>query len=192
MGRATRARGLFPPVQESPVSIRLEDPIILAALVGGVSAVISTLINGLVQIVCTRMQNRPKKPPSKKSRSKPRKRRRRHPQLARPPPQHDVVSLVALRGLRPSCPNILWFRPCKRSGHRVPCTDRTFESQVVRSMAKFMVTGINGGSYEVEADTFKDGGFEGHWIDFGFRSAGDWYPVLRVRTADVRKIERKD
>jgi len=54
------------------------------------------------------------------------------------------------------------------------------------------VTNSQGGTFEVEADTFQVAGHESRWIDFGTRAANQWYPVLRVRSSDVRKIERKD
>lgn len=59
-------------------------------------------------------------------------------------------------------------------------------------MSKYIVTNLNDRTFEVEADTFQDAGHEGHWIDFGGKSAGQWYHVLRVRSGDVKKIERKD
>jgi hypothetical protein len=59
-------------------------------------------------------------------------------------------------------------------------------------MPKFMVTTINGGSYEVEADTYQDAGHEGRWIDFRTQMKGNWVPVLRVRSQDVRKVDLKD
>jgi hypothetical protein len=59
-------------------------------------------------------------------------------------------------------------------------------------MPKFTVTKVNDTSFEVEADTFQDAGHEGRWIDFGGKVAGSWIHVLRVRSADVKKIERKD
>jgi hypothetical protein len=59
-------------------------------------------------------------------------------------------------------------------------------------MFKFEITMANGQTREIEATQWVDAGHEGRWIDFKVRSAGDWYPVLRLLTSDVRKIERKD
>jgi len=59
-------------------------------------------------------------------------------------------------------------------------------------MSKLVVTGTNNMEFEVEAETFEDGGHEGRWIDFGSRNVHQWHPVLRIRAVDVRKIERKD
>jgi hypothetical protein len=81
---------------------------------------------------------------------------------------------------------------CGRGRRQIPCAKREFEPQVVKQVPKFTVTSLDGGSYEVEAETYQDGGHEGRWIDFGGRSGNVWFPVLRVRSADVRKIERKD
>jgi hypothetical protein len=68
----------------------------------------------------------------------------------------------------------------------------TSSSQVVKPVPKFTVTKTNDTKFEVEADTFQDAGHEGRWIDFGGRSANVWFPVLRVRAADVMKFERND
>jgi hypothetical protein len=46
------------------VPIRLEDPIVAAALITGASAVAVAIVNGLFQTICTWMQNRSKKPPA--------------------------------------------------------------------------------------------------------------------------------
>lgn len=47
--------------------IRLEDPIVAAALITGASAVVVAIVNGLFQTICTWIQNRSKKPPANRS-----------------------------------------------------------------------------------------------------------------------------
>jgi hypothetical protein len=74
------------------VPIRLEDPIVAAALITGASAVAVAIVNGLFQTICTWMQNRSKKPPANKPRRKQRKKRHRPSELARPPPHDDVAA----------------------------------------------------------------------------------------------------
>jgi hypothetical protein len=64
----------------------LEDPIVIAALITGASAVTVAIVNGLFQFACTWMQNRSKKPASRKPRRKQRKKRRYLSEQARPPP----------------------------------------------------------------------------------------------------------
>jgi hypothetical protein len=73
------------------VPIRLEDPIVAAALITGASVAVA-IVNGLFQTICTWMQNRSKKPPANKPRPKQRKKRHRPPEGARPPPQDDVAA----------------------------------------------------------------------------------------------------
>jgi len=86
----TRLVVACPGVVELP--IRLEDPIVAAALITGSSAVAVAIVNGLFQTICTWMQNRSKKPPANKPRRKQRKKRHRPSELARPPPQDDVAA----------------------------------------------------------------------------------------------------
>jgi hypothetical protein len=74
------------PAQESIVPAQFENPIVLAALVTGASGIAIAAVNGLVQIVCTWLQTRSKKPPRRKPRPKYRKKRRRPAALVRPPP----------------------------------------------------------------------------------------------------------
>jgi hypothetical protein len=59
-------------------------------------------------------------------------------------------------------------------------------------MFKFEITMANDRTREIEADQWFDAGHEGRWVDFKIHSAGTWYPVLRIKAQDVRKIERKD
>ena len=54
--------------------IRLEEPIVAAALVTGASAVAVAIVNGLFRTICTWMQNRSKKPPANKPRRVPARR----------------------------------------------------------------------------------------------------------------------
>jgi hypothetical protein len=74
------------------VPIRLEDPIVAAALITGASTVAVAIVNGLFQTICTWMQSRSMKPPANKPRRKQRKKRHRPSELARPPPQDDVAA----------------------------------------------------------------------------------------------------
>jgi hypothetical protein len=87
------------PAQESVVPLQFSDPVVGAALVAGLFGLAVAVVNGIVQIICTWLQNRSRKPPSRrpKPKPKPRKKRRRPSALARPPPQHDVP-------VRPDCP----------------------------------------------------------------------------------------
>jgi hypothetical protein len=77
----------------------LEDPIVAAALITGMSAVAVAIVNGLFQTICTWMQNRSKKPPANTPRRKQRKKRHRPSELARPPPQDDVAAWPPRRHL---------------------------------------------------------------------------------------------
>lgn len=85
--------------------IRLEDPIVAAALITGASAVAVAIVNGLFQTICTWMQNRSKKPPANKPRRKQRKKRHRPSELARPPPQDDMAA-CRLAGTRYPVPRV--------------------------------------------------------------------------------------
>lgn len=52
---------------------KLSDPLVGAALVAGLFALTKAVVDGIVQMICTWMQNRSKKPSTSK---KPKKRRR--------------------------------------------------------------------------------------------------------------------
>lgn len=55
-------------------------------------------------------------------------------------------------------------------------------------MAKFKITFHNGNEETVEADAYTD---HNEWIDFEYRRAGVITQQMRVRGADVKRIDRE-
>jgi hypothetical protein len=114
------------------VSLQFSDPLVGAALVAGVFGLAVALVNGIVQIICTWLQTRSKKPPARKPKPKARSKKRYRPSaLARPPPQWCAarpISALCCANQLASRTGITYPDPTIRSSHRWWCRWRNSTS----------------------------------------------------------------